>query len=318
MRLIFLGSPPFALPIFEALLTSDHEVALLVTPPDRPRGRGRVLSGSPLAEAAERAGVACLRPETTRAEAFPRELAAHEPELLVVASYGEILRQPVLELAPHGALNVHASLLPRWRGASPIQRAILAGDPETGVSIQRMVLALDAGDVLLSQATAIEPEETAGELLQRLADLGATALLRAIDMIASGSARYTPQDPAGVTLAPKLRKEDGRLDWSRTSDEILRRVRAMTPWPGARTSLVNEQGTRPIVVTRARAVDAQALARDGRPQPAGSLLDLEERLLVQSGDGVVELLEIKPAGKSAMSGHAFLRGARLDASAHLV
>ena len=133
MRLIFLGSPPFALPIFRALLESEHEIALLVTPPDRPRGRGRVLSSSPLAELAEQAGVDCLRPETTRGEEFQRELNAREPDLLVVASYGEILRQPVLELAPHGALNVHASLLPRWRGASPIQRAILAGDPPSGV-----------------------------------------------------------------------------------------------------------------------------------------------------------------------------------------
>ena len=318
MRLIFLGSPPFALPIFEALLASEHEVALLVTPPDRPRGRGRVLSSSPLAELAAGAGIDCLRPETTRAEEFPRQLAAREPELLVVASYGEILRQPVLELAPHGALNVHASLLPRWRGASPIQHAILAGDPETGVSIQRMVLALDAGDVLLSQATPIRPEETAGELMERLAALGATTLLRAIDTIANGTAEYTPQDPTAVTLAPKLKKEDGQLDWSRRSEEILRRVRAMTPWPGARTSLVSEQGTRPIVVTRARSVAAAEFPREGTPPPAGSLLDREQRLVVQSGDGLVELLEIKPAGKPSMGADAFLRGARLDASAHLV
>ncbi|MFT7074225.1 MAG: methionyl-tRNA formyltransferase, partial [Planctomycetota bacterium] len=190
-----------------------------------------------------------IQPASTKNEEFNDALRALNADVLVVASYGEILRTPVLEMCQHGALNVHGSLLPRWRGASPIQRAVAAGDAVTGVSIQRMVLALDAGDVILSRELPIGPEDTAADLFDRLADLGADAIVEALDTIEAGTATYTPQDPELVTLAPKLSKEDGRIDFDRSAEEISRHVRAMTTWPGARCTL--EDG-RDLVVLAAR------------------------------------------------------------------
>jgi len=308
MRLVFLGSPSFATPVLRALLASPHEVSGLVTPPDRPRGRGRGVPASPLAELARERGVRTLRPKTTKDPAFVRELAGLEPEVLAVASYGEILRRDVLDLAPHGALNVHASLLPRWRGASPIQHAILAGDEETGVSVQRMVLALDEGDVLLAERTPIGSEESAGELLERLAELGGGALVRALDALQEGRARFLPQDSGGVTYAPKLKKEDGLVDWSRSAEELARFVRAMTPWPGARARCPDG---RELVLLRARPVSGSPGVAAGRAPAGTAIVAAGGAFLVATGRGALELQEVKPAGRAAMTGAAFLRGARL-------
>lgn len=310
MRVVFLGSPPFATPILQRLLDGPHEVLGLVTPPDRPRGRGRAVVRSELAACADAAGVPVLQPESTKDPSFVEALAAFGADVLVVASYGEILRRDVLELCPHGALNVHASLLPRWRGASPIQRSIAAGDAETGVSIQRMVLALDAGDVVLSKATPIGPQETAADLFERLAALGADAISEALDRIEAGAATYEPQDEALVTLAPKLAKEDGRIDFSATAAEIDRHVRAMTTWPGARTRLPDG---RDLVVLEVEATEDASGADGAAP---GTLLDGKDAV-VRAGDGAVRLVRVKPAGKGVMEGAAFLRGARLDAGDRL-
>lgn len=305
MRLLFLGSPPFAGPVFEALLTSPHVVCGLVTRPDRPRGRGRSVALSPLAEVAQARGVPVFQPESTRDEAVQAELRALEADVLVVASYGEILREPMLQLAPHGALNVHASLLPRHRGASPIQAAILAGDATTGVSVQRMVLALDKGDVLHELTTPIGAEETAGELFDRLAELGGRAAIEALDLLESGAARFQPQDDALATYAGKLEKLAGRIDWTRSADELDRQRRAMHPWPGSTTTTPDGK---PLAITAARIVrDA-----DTTGVAPGSLIEIKPRCLVACGVDALELLEIKPAGKQAMSADAWLRGARCE------
>ncbi|MFT7680119.1 MAG: methionyl-tRNA formyltransferase [Planctomycetota bacterium] len=302
MRVVFMGSPPFALPVLERLLASDvHETCALVTPPDRPRGRGRSVIRSELALMADAAGVPVIQPNSTKDPEFLQSLAAFEPDVLAVASYGEILRTDVLELAPHGALNVHGSLLPRWRGASPIQAAILAGDAESGVSIQRMVLALDAGDVLLERRTPIGPQETSGELFERLAESGACALIDALDALADGSAQFQPQDQTAVTICRKLSKQDGVLDWSDPAEALARRVRAMTPWPGARTSLPDG---RALVVLEAR-------VHTGESGAPGSLLE-GPGLRIATGDGALELIRIKPAGKGAMDAAAFQNGAQLQ------
>jgi methionyl-tRNA formyltransferase len=306
MRYVFLGSPPFAVPVLEALLGSGHVALGLVTRPDRPRGRGRAVQTSPLVELAASRGLPVLQPETTRSPEFVDALLALEPDVLVVASYGEILRTEVLELAPSGALNVHGSLLPRWRGAAPIQAAIAAGDPETGVSIQRMVLALDEGDVLLERRTPIGPEDTAGELFERLARLGGEAAVEALDRIEQGEARYTPQDPALATYAPKLDKRDGDLDWSRPAVELERRVRAMHPWPGARAAA---PGGKALVVESARLATGEGAA--------GELLEAGPRCVVACGEGALELLRVKPAGKKAMDAADWLRGARLEVGSRL-
>lgn len=249
-----------------------------------------------------------IQPASTRDDAFLEGLSALQPDVLVVASYGEILRTPVLELCRHGALNVHGSLLPRWRGASPIQRAIRAGDDVTGVSIQRMVLALDAGDVILSRETPIGPDDTAADLFDRLAGLGAEAIVDALDQIEAGTATYTPQDPDLVTLAPKLAKEDGRIDFTEPAEVIARHVRAMTTWPGARCSIEVGEKARDLVVLKAAPFHSDAPA-EAEP---GMRLERGGALVLAAGDGTeIELVTVKPAGKGAMEGAAFLRGLRV-------
>lgn len=308
-----MGSPPFATPILERLLLSqDHEVLGLVTPPDRPRGRGREASRSELAVLADQAGLPVLQPTSTKDQAFVDALAALGADALAVASYGEILRAGILDMCPHGALNVHGSLLPRWRGASPIQRAIAAGDAETGVSIQRMVLALDAGDVILEKRIPIGSEDTAADLFDRLSLLGAEALVQVLDQLDAGTATFTPQNADGITLAPKLKKEDGSVDFGRPAEEVARHVRAMTTWPGARTSLPDG---RDLVILRA--VPEEVLGLDRGDAETGTLLHGDD-LVIATGDGTaVRLATVKPAGKSAMDGAAFLRGTRLEPGARL-
>jgi len=278
---------------------------LVITPPDRPRGRGRSVSVSPLAEWARGEELELLQPADPHADDMLTELRRREPDVLVIASYGVILKPALLELAPQGCLNVHASLLPRYRGASPIQAAILAGDEQTGVSVQRVVQELDAGDVLLERSHPIAPGITAGELLGELAELGGTALVEALDSIDAGTAEYTPQDPARVTVARKLKKRHGRIDWSRPALELERRVRAFSPWPGA--SFLDAKG-RPLTLA------AAGLAPDLDPagKPPGTVLAAGERFVVAAGEGALELARVAPAGKREMTGAEYLRGARLE------
>lgn len=321
MRLVFMGSPPFALPIFRRLCESPHEVRALITPPDRPRGRGRSVEPSTLVLAAREAGVEVVQPATTRTDEFTAKLASLEPEVILVASYGEILRDNVLNGAPHGCLNVHGSILPRHRGAAPIQKAILEGDATTGVSIQRIVPALDEGDVLLTRELEIGPRETSGELFERLAELGAEAAVAALDLLEAGDASFTPQDPTRATYAKKLSKNDGRVSWQTTRAEIDRLVRAMTPWPGARTSYVEKKGHRELVLLEVRPVELEALSAGARvlasTGAAGTLLETQGGFFVLCGDGPLEIVRLKPAGKQAMEGEAFLRGARLEPGGRL-
>ena len=305
MRTLFLGSPPFATPVLERLLESTHEVVGVVTPPDRRAGRGRALQRNPVAAAAEARGCPILQPEGMRAPESVAWLRDQAPEVLAVASYGELLRTEVLELAPFGALNVHGSLLPRWRGASPVQAALLAGDAETGISIQQMVLELDAGDVLLERTTPIGDEETAGELAARLAVLGGEALVAALDAVEAGTARPTPQDTARVTQCRKVPKEAGRMDFASTAEELGRLVRAMSPWPGASTTLPDGR--------RLQVLRLEPCAGEGEP---GAVVE-GPGLCVACRRGAVRLAEVKPAGKGAMEDAAFLRGTPLSPGTRL-
>lgn len=307
LRVVFLGSPPFATPVFASLVASSrHTVVGLVTKPDKPRGRGMQVQASPLVELARAHAIPVLQPERARGPEFLAALRALAPDALLVASYGEILRQDVLDVAPRGAFNVHASLLPRHRGASPIQAAILAGDEETGVAVQRMVLALDEGDVVHEERTRIGPHENAGELLERLAGLGALAAIRALDAIADGTARERPQDPAQATYAKRIRKEEGAIDWALDARAIDRHVRARTPWPGARTTA---PGGAELTI-----VDARPLAREHGEIP-GTVLDARTALVVACGEGALEIRALKPAGKGRMDARAWLQGARIEPGA---
>ncbi|MFN0006801.1 MAG: methionyl-tRNA formyltransferase [Planctomycetota bacterium] len=308
MRVVFLGSPPFATPVLQSLLDSRHEVIALVTRPDRPLGRGLAVRASPLVELARSRDLRVLQPETTKDPAFVAELRKLSPDVLLVASYGEILRREMLELAPQGALNVHASLLPRHRGASPIQAAILAGDAETGVAVQKMVLALDEGDVLYKAWTPIGARENAGALLERLSVLGGEAAVTSLDLLERGDARFRPQDPSAATYARRMKKEEGRIDWSKSPVEIDRHVRAMTPWPGARTVAPNG---REIVVLELRA----APRGEHAPADPGTVLATDPELEIACGGGAVAILSVKPSGGVAMDAAAWLRGARIEPGA---
>lgn len=303
-----MGSPPFAVSALRAVCERPRTTtAALVTRPDKPRGRGLETSESPLAAIARAHGVDVLQPAKARDPGFIAQLRALAPDVIVVASYGEILVKEVLDLPRLGCLNVHASLLPRHRGASPIQAAILHGDAETGVSVQRMVEALDEGDVMLEERTPIGAHENAGELLERLSRLGATAIVRALDQLEAGTARFTPQDPAQATLARKIKKEHGLIDWTKSAVEIDRLVRAFTPWPGART--LSPVGSELVLL------DVEPHAAGTESAHSGEIVEKGRGLVVRCGVGALEIKKLKPAGKGAMDAAAWLRGARLEVGA---
>jgi methionyl-tRNA formyltransferase len=304
VRLVYLGSPPFATPVLERLLASSFRPGLIVTPPPRRQGRGRTQAENPVADLARAADIDCLQPESVSDPEFLERLRAVEADVFLVVSYGELLRQEFLDIPRVVNLNVHPSLLPRWRGASPIQAAIRAGDEETGVSIQKVVLALDAGDVLAVRRCAILPGETAGELAGRLAELSGELVIEALQSVADGKPEYTAQDPAGVTQCKRIQKEDGLIDWTRDAVEIDRQVRALNPWPGAFTFAAGKK----LAVWSAQVLP---LGETGAP---GTVLSATERLTVACGRGALELTQVQVAGKRALAVGDFLRGTRLDVS----
>lgn len=307
MRLVFLGSPPFATPVLGRLLESPLRPLAVVTQPARARGRGRKVGESSVASLAHARHIELLEPETVRDPAVMAHLAALEPDVFLVVSYGEILRPEFLTLPRIVSLNVHPSLLPRHRGATPIQAALLAGDELTGVAIQKVAKELDAGDLLLLRETPIQPGETAGELAARLAAWSGELVLEALAAVEAGTARYTPQDSARATYCKKIEKRDGRLDWSRPARELEGRVRAMNPWPGAATTLPDGGE---LFVWRARACE-------GSGAVAGTLLEAGKRLVVAAGAGALELVEVQVPGKRPLPAAEFLRGRHLAPGARL-
>ena len=311
MRLAFFGSPEFAVPSLERL-AARHEVCAVFTQPDRPAGRGRAAQPPAVKLAAQRLGLPVEQPPTVKTAAFRDAYAALRAEAGVVVAYGEILGPKLLALAPRGWWNVHASLLPRWRGAAPIQWAIAAGDRRTGVTVMRMTAGLDAGPTLASAALEVDDEVDAGALGGRLARLGAELVAEAMNAVAAGTAdeRLVPQDDAGVTLAPPLRKEDGRLDWSASARRVHDRVRGFHPWPGAWTTW--RGATLKIVRTRPPAATGTAAPTPGREPGALIIAPGGAGLLVQCGDGPLDVLVVQRPGKQPLDGAAFVRGARLD------
>jgi methionyl-tRNA formyltransferase len=297
MRIVFFGTPAFAVPSLKALLRERYQVAGVVTQPDRPQGRSRSrLLPPPVKLEADAADIPVLQPVRPLGDVFLAGLRHLEPDLGVVVAYGHILRPEVLELPRLGMINVHASLLPRWRGAAPIQHAILAGDAETGVSIMQLDRGLDSGPVLHRIATPIGPGETAGALTARLSELGATALVDALSLLVAGFARPEPQSEAGMTLAPKIDREQARLEWSRPSAALARQVRAFDPTPGAWTThdgaALKLFGAAPV---------------DLRGEP-GCVLEADDRLVVGCGEGALSLAEVQPAGRNRLSVADWVRG----------
>jgi methionyl-tRNA formyltransferase len=307
VKIAFLGTPEFAVPPLAALERAGHEILCVVAQPDRPAGRGQALR-EPATKAWARArGVPVLQPEKVRDGKLAADLAARRPDLLVVVAYGRILGQDLLDLAPYGALNVHASLLPRWRGAAPIQWAVAEGDRETGVTVMRVAAGLDTGDILLQRSVAIGDEETAEALSPRLAAAGAEALAAAVPLLEAGRLAPVSQDPAQVTTARILEKEDGRLDWRLPAARLAARVRGFTPWPGAFTTL----GGRSLKVHAARAVASSARlgAGEARAAPGG--------VLVGCGEGALLLVEVQLEGKRRASAADLVKGHPLPLGAVL-
>ena len=297
-----MGTPAFACPILEALLARPDPVVGVVCQPDRPRGRGLAVIAPEVKHVALAHGLPVLQPDRLRTpEAFD-SLAALAPDLIVVAAYGKILPRALLDLPPHGCINVHASLLPRHRGAAPIQGAILAGDAESGVTIMAMNEAMDAGDILLTRTTPIGPDDTAATLGDHLARLGAVAIGDAIDGLATGTITPVPQPATGITLAPRIEREQGRLDWRRSATELDRLVRAFAPTPSAFTTL----GDRVLKVHRATPEQGGSAAAPGTVVDAGP-----GGIAVATGDGVLRLLEVQLEGRRRLDAGAFLAGHRL-------
>ena len=304
-RLAFMGTPDFALPSLEALAVAGHEIACVYCQPPRPAGRGQKLRPAPVAALAEARGWPLRTPESLKPESEQAAFAALALDLAVVVAYGLILPEAVLAAPRLGCLNIHASLLPRWRGAAPIQAAILAGDVETGVTIMQVEPALDSGPVLLQGALPIGPRTTAADLHDSLAALGARLIVEALEGLAEGKLAPQPQPDEGVTYAGKISRADGLLDWRAPAAELERRVRAFTPWPGAFIALPDLR----LKVLEAAVVAGKAGA------PPGTLLD--DGLTVACGEGALRLLRVQRPGKAAMSANAFLRGHPLPAGARL-
>lgn len=294
MRVAFAGTPEFALPALHALAQSHHQIVGVLTQPDRPKGRGRQLTASPVKQAAEKLGLPVAQPVTLRNAAGRAELEQWQPEVLVVVAYGLILPPEVLSLPRLGCVNIHASLLPRWRGAAPIQRALLAGDATTGVTIMQMDAGLDTGPILLQREVPIGPEDTSGTLHDRLASLGATALLEALEGLQRGTLQARPQPSEGATYAAKIDKAEARIDWNAGADEIGRKVRAFNPWPVAETLLDGEQ----LRIFRARVVEETSPAS----APPGTIIARQDdALVVQCGRGTLAILEVQRPGRKIVT-----------------
>ena len=301
MRLIFAGTPVFAAVALQALLDAGHDIALVLTQPDRPAGRGlRPLASSVKAVALERV-LQLAQPATLRSPDALRDLSAVRAQVMVVAAYGLLLPAPVLELFAFGCVNIHASVLPRWRGAAPIQRALLAGDRETGISIMQMDAGLDTGPVYLARTLRIEPEDTAGTLHDKLAALGAQCIVQALAALEGGQLRAVPQPADGVTYAHKIQKQEAVIDWSQAAWEIERQVRAFNPQPGASTALRGQL----LRVWRARAVERPA-------GTAGCIIQTADSgIVVGCGSGALVIEELQRAGAKRLSAAQFVRGASL-------
>jgi len=304
-----MGTPELAATILGALLEGDDEVVGVFSRPDAARGRGLNLEAPPVKQLAEKQRIAVAQPRGWKDGSALAALRAMAPDLVVVAAYGRLLPQAALDVARFGCINVHASLLPRWRGADPITRAILAGDAESGVTIMQMVLEMDAGDMLLRRATPIADDDTGDTLERRLASLGASALREAIDDWRAGRLVATPQDPALVTLAPMVRKADGTIAWQQPAAAIERAVRAFIPWPGAGTTRAGN----PLRVWQAELASG-ALAG----VTPGTVLAVDGRgIAVAAGEGALRLLAVQAAGKKRMPAADWARGARLVAGERL-
>jgi methionyl-tRNA formyltransferase len=303
LRVAFFGTPAFAVPTLEALIASRHQVVGVVTQPDRPRGRGHKTSDAPVKARAMAAGLPVLQPDRLKDPAFADAFGEWMADLAVVAAYGKILPQALIDTPRLGMINVHASLLPRYRGAAPVHRAIIAGERETGVTIMRVVKALDAGPMLATVHRGIGDTETSDVVETDLARLGAPLLVSVVDRLANGPIEEVAQNEAAATYAPRLTKDDGLIDWGAPAVRVHNLVRGLHPWPHACSYLDGHR----YIVRRSEVAPETA-----RPAPPGTVLEHRTGLIVACGEGAIRIVEIQPEGKRPLSAQEFLNGHRVD------
>ncbi len=319
MQVVFMGTPTFSVPTLEALLDSEFPVVGVVTQPDRPRGRGQALSASPVKELAQAKGLPILQPAKMKQPEFLKHLEAWQPDVIVVTAFGRILPKIILDMPPRGCLNVHASLLPRYRGAAPIQWAIINGESETGITTMLMDEGMDTGAILLQEPVSIDPEETAGELSVRLAHIGGRLLIETLRAWTARELTPIVQNGAKATMARLLKKEDGNLPWDRSAIEIANRIRGLSPWPGAYTFCQQER----LTIWKGIPLGDEAEVGSGE-ESAGTIVKVEkESLMVMTGQGLLSVTEIQPANRKRMSiaqfvaGHRVVAGMKLTAEPNL-
>jgi methionyl-tRNA formyltransferase len=302
MKIVFAGTPDFAVPTLQALLDSEHQICGVYTQPDRPAGRGRKLTASPVKALAVSANLPVFQPENFKQVGALEELAALKPDLIVVIAYGLILPQAVLDIPKFGSINVHGSLLPRWRGAAPIHRAVMAGDDKTGITIMKVVKKLDAGDMLYKIECPINADSTSSELHDQLAEIGAQGLIQVVNQIEQGTLIAEPQDEALVTYAHKLEKNEAMLDWQKSAQELDRQVRGLNAWPVAQTLYKGEV----LRVWRSEVIDGES------DLPAGTISCQQHALDVATGNGILRLLEVQLPGGKRIAGKDFLNAHQAD------
>jgi len=301
LRLIFMGTPDFAVPTLVELAGAGHEIAAVYTRAPKPAGRGMDLQDTPVAREAKRLGLTVLTPKTLRTEEAQAEFASFGADAAVVVAYGLILPKAILDAVPLGCFNLHASLLPRWRGAAPINRAVMAGDAQSGVTVMKMDEGLDTGGMAMMERVAIGPDMTAGELHDRLAVIGGDLMHRALGALERGSLQIVPQPNEGVTYAEKIDKAETRIDWSRPAQDVHNHIRGLSPFPGAWFEMPGDKGP-------ARVKGLRSTLSDGSGAP-GTVLD--DNLAIACGNGAIRILELQRAGKQPMKADEFLRGTKL-------
>jgi len=313
MRVIFMGTPDFSVPVLDAIVAAGHDVVAVYTRAPKPAGRrGLDLTPSPVQVAAEKHGLKVFTPKSLRSDEETALFASHKADVAIVVAYGLILPKPILDAPAKGCLNLHASLLPRWRGAAPIQRAIMAGDPVTGNNVMRMEEGLDTGPVALSQSVEILPDMTAQELHDELSRQGAGLVVEALDKLGKNELSYTPQPEEGVLYAHKIEKAEARIDWAEPAAAVHNKIRGLSPFPGAFFEADFGKGLERIKVLRSTLVDGQITKIDGA---AGEALD--DALTIACGDGAVRLIEVQRAGKGVVKAEDFLRGTKVSAGMRL-
>jgi methionyl-tRNA formyltransferase len=300
MRIVFVGTGDIGVPALRALTNSDHQLVAVVTQPDKPVGRDQRIQPPPIKQAVAGSDIPVFQPNRIKDAAAIEQIRSLQPDVIVVMAYGQILPAGVLTAPRIACVNLHASLLPRWRGAAPIQAAIAAGDTLTGITVMYVNEGLDSGDILLKREVQISPQDTGGSLHDRLAELARSALSEALPLLANGNAPRIPQDSAEVTYAPKLNRESGRIDWTVRANVIARRIRAFNPWPGAFTEFKTSAGPRKLKVFSGLIADQQ-----GSP---GQILANDQELIIAAGAGAVSLTEVQLEGRKRMSAAEFVRG----------